>query len=141
MQTSLYLLNLSINNHKQFFCLITMGFCFYDLLFYIHGKQLRSCWDGQLLNNTVPGGSLPVFSIHSFSSNCQLALLKSAEEGKFSMKECAGRKGRCRVCLHMKWTRYQPIYHTQCISQCCLVVAGSSVVIFMVLQQPGHVAR
>ena len=23
--------------------------------FYVHSKQLRSCWEGQLLNHTVPG--------------------------------------------------------------------------------------
>ena len=38
----------------------------FDLLLYIHGKQLWSCQDAQLLNHTVPGqasnGSLPVQS-------------------------------------------------------------------------------
>ena len=24
-------------------------FCFFDLMLYVHGKQLRSCWAGQLL--------------------------------------------------------------------------------------------
>ena len=24
-------------------------------MLYVHGLQLRSCWDGQLLNHTVPG--------------------------------------------------------------------------------------
>ena len=28
--------------------------CLFDLMLYVHGKQLRS-WDGQLLNHTVPG--------------------------------------------------------------------------------------
>ena len=46
--------------------------CF-DLMLYIHSKQLRSCWDGQLLNHIVPGkptrGSLSVFSAHSFARN------------------------------------------------------------------------
>ena len=27
----------------------------YFILFYVNGKQLRSCRDGQLLNHTVPG--------------------------------------------------------------------------------------
>ena len=27
----------------------------FDLLLYIQGEQLRSCWDTQLLNHTVPG--------------------------------------------------------------------------------------
>ena len=62
--------------------------CLFNFLLYIHSKQLRSCWDDQLLNHTVPGhsvgkphgGSLPVFSAHSFTSNWQLALLESEEE-------------------------------------------------------------
>ena len=29
--------------------------CLFDLMLYVQGKQLRSCWDGQLLNHTVPG--------------------------------------------------------------------------------------
>ena len=29
-------------------------FVLFDLMLYVHGKQLRSCWDGQLLNQTVP---------------------------------------------------------------------------------------
>ena len=28
---------------------------FVVLLFYIHGKHLWSCWDGQLTNHTFPG--------------------------------------------------------------------------------------
>ena len=41
-------------------------------MLYVHGKQLRSCWDGQLLIHTVhrqafpSGGSLPVLSAHFF---------------------------------------------------------------------------
>ena len=30
-----------------------MGFV--DLLLYVHGKQLRSCWNGQLLNHKLVG--------------------------------------------------------------------------------------
>ena len=30
-------------------------FVLFDLMLYIYGKQLRSCWDGQLPNHTVPG--------------------------------------------------------------------------------------
>ena len=41
--------------------------CLFDLMLYVHGKQLRSCWDGHLLNHT--GGILPVSSAHSFASN------------------------------------------------------------------------
>ena len=29
--------------------------CLFDLMLNGHSKQLRSCWDGQLLNHTVPG--------------------------------------------------------------------------------------
>ena len=32
-----------------------ISFCLFDLVLYIHNKQLRSCWDGQLLNHTVNG--------------------------------------------------------------------------------------
>ena len=70
-------------------------------MLYAHGKQLRSCWDGQLLITLFLGkslgGSLPVFSAHSFASNLQLALLESAEEEDyFSSKECAGCEDRSR---------------------------------------------
>ena len=30
-------------------------FDLFDLMLYVHSKQLRSCWDGHLLNHTVPG--------------------------------------------------------------------------------------
>ena len=29
--------------------------CLFDEFLYFHSKQLRSCWDGQFLNHTVPG--------------------------------------------------------------------------------------
>ena len=29
--------------------------CLFDFNVYVYGKQLRSCWDGQSLNYTVPG--------------------------------------------------------------------------------------
>ena len=32
-----------------------MSYPLFDLMLYVHGKQLRSCRDGQLLNHTVPG--------------------------------------------------------------------------------------
>ena len=54
-----------------------------------------------------PGGSLPVFSAHSFARNCQLVLRESAEQrNKFSMTESAGHEGQSLDCLHMKRTRY-----------------------------------
>ena len=31
------------------------NFVLFDLMLYVHDKQLRSCLDGQLLNHTVPG--------------------------------------------------------------------------------------
>ena len=49
------------------------SFCLFDLMIYVHGKQLRSCWEGQYLTTLFqgkpPGGSLPVLSAHSFTSN------------------------------------------------------------------------
>ena len=35
--------------------LLILWFFLFDLMLYVHGKQLRSCWDGQLPNHTVPG--------------------------------------------------------------------------------------
>ena len=29
--------------------------CLFELMLHVHGKQLRSCWEGQLVNYTVPG--------------------------------------------------------------------------------------
>ena len=62
--------------------------CLFDLLLYIHGKQLRSCPEGHLLSHTVPGQA----SRRQFTSiKCpffrQFALLESAEEGKILIKE------------------------------------------------------
>ena len=34
---------------------LTLFNLFVSLMLYIHGKQLKSRWDGQLLNHTVPG--------------------------------------------------------------------------------------
>ena len=62
----------------------------FDFLLDHHSKQLRSCPDGQLPTlflGKPPGDSLLVFSAHSFTSNWQLALLESVDEGKFSTKE------------------------------------------------------
>ena len=57
--------------------------------------QLRSFWDGQLLNHTVPrqapGGSLPVIHAHSFDSKGQPAL---QEEGKILHENCCECKGQ-----------------------------------------------
>ena len=36
--------------------------CLFDLLLYVHGKQLRSCYDDQCLNHTVPGQELTACS-------------------------------------------------------------------------------
>ena len=54
----------------------------FDILLYIHGKQLMSCRDG---NHSVPwqaspGGRLPAFSANSFAIYRQYTLLESAEE-------------------------------------------------------------
>ena len=66
-------------------------------MLYCNGKQLR---DGSHLTTLFPGkpprDTFPVLSARSFTSNQQLALLESAEEGNyFSTKECAGREDRC----------------------------------------------
>ena len=66
----------------------------FDLMLYVQGKQLRSCWDCQFLNHTVPGqASWRQFTSIKFLFFCQywhLALLESAEEGNyFSTRECA----------------------------------------------------
>ena len=54
------------------------GFCLFDLLLNIHGKQLRSCRDGHLKGfemlttlflDKPHSGSLPVFRAHSFAIN------------------------------------------------------------------------
>ena len=65
----------------------------------VHGKQLRSCWKGQLLNHTVPGQTsrrqFTSIKCPFFASNCQLALLESEEEGNyFSTKVGAGGEDR-----------------------------------------------
>ena len=61
-----YVKSICLNLQQSFVCL-------FDLMPCIHGKQLRSCRDGHLLNHTVlgkpPRGSLPVQSAHSFASN------------------------------------------------------------------------
>ena len=48
------------------------------LLFYVHGKHLRSC----LPNHTFPGllSNLPVLCAHTFASNCQLPFLNQRKE-------------------------------------------------------------
>ena len=37
------------------FPMYMLVFVLFDFMLYVHGKQLRSCWDCQLLNHTVPG--------------------------------------------------------------------------------------
>ena len=44
----------SINSFEDFDLSIGI-YSFVVLLFYVHGKHLRSCWDGQLPNHTFPG--------------------------------------------------------------------------------------
>ena len=43
-------------NQATVICTGIHAFVLFDLMLYmyVHGKQLRSCWDGQLLNHTVP---------------------------------------------------------------------------------------
>ena len=63
----------------------------FDLLLNVHGKQLMSCRDGELLIHDVPGQAYQ----EQFTSNLLSLLLtvtsKLAEETKrISTKECAG---------------------------------------------------
>ena len=53
--------------------------CLFDLMIDVHGTQLRSCWDGQLL--------LPVLNVHSFASKRHLTFLDSVEEVIFFFQE------------------------------------------------------
>ena len=51
----------------------------FDLVLYVHGKQLRSFWDGQLLNDTIPVQAswrqfTSVFSTQSLASIWQFQL-------------------------------------------------------------------
>ena len=39
-------------------------FDLFDLMPYVHGKQLRIFWDGQLLNHTVPAQNIPEAAYH-----------------------------------------------------------------------------
>ena len=59
--------------------------CLFDLMLYVHGKQLRSCWDAPLLYHTVPGQAsrrqFASIKCPFFRKYRQLALLESAEEG------------------------------------------------------------
>ena len=61
---------------KQFYSIMhnLEYFCLFDLMLYIHGKQLRSCLDGQLHLTTLflgkpPRSSLPEFSACYFASD------------------------------------------------------------------------
>ena len=53
-------------------------------MLYIYGKQLRECWDGQLLNHTFPGQvnrsqfTGTYIKCPFFASTLQLALLETA---------------------------------------------------------------
>ena len=47
---SLFLLFMAYFIHEES---SVVSFCLFDLMLYFHGKQLRSCWDGQVLNHTV----------------------------------------------------------------------------------------
>ena len=79
---SLLLLTVTLRGVSNKHCLLS--FFSFDLMLYVHSKQLRSCWDGELPNCTVPGQA----SRRQFTSiKCpffrQLALLNSAEEGNY----------------------------------------------------------
>ena len=90
--------------------------CLLDLLLYVHGKHLRSCRDGQFLNNNVPGqaerGSLPVFSaIPSKETDDLLSLNQRMRERHFPRKMCRTR-GSISGPLLTKRERYRLSYCT-----------------------------
>ena len=70
-----------------------------NLMLYVHGKQLRSCWDDQLLNLTVPGQSNRMWLISIKCTFSKVTPLESEEQGNYnSTKECAGREDQSRDC-------------------------------------------
>ena len=106
---------LKFHRHNFVFCFLgTLRFrseivCLFDLLLNIHGKQLRLCWDGQLLNHSVSGQAFqrqftsikcPFF--HQKLTTCSSKISKR----DLFTHECAGREGRSRVRLHTKRTCY-----------------------------------
>ena len=82
-----------------------------ELLLYVHGKQLISCRDGQLLNHTVPKQA----SWRQFTSmQCPFLLfMNQLKRENFSTKKCTGRDGRIQGHLHTKRTLYRPNYSTR----------------------------
>ena len=50
----------------SFYSMVNTYTILFDLMLYVHGKQLRSCQDCQLLNHTVPGQA----SQRQFTSTC-----------------------------------------------------------------------
>ena len=87
---------------RSWLCII----CLFDLVLYIHGKQLRSCRDSQLLNHTV----LRQVSQRQFTSifciffnillpvTENLLFLNQWKREYFSSKECAGYEVLSRDC-------------------------------------------
>ena len=75
-----------------------------DLMLYVHGKQLRSGWDGQLFLTLLclgkpPTGSLSVLSAYFLSSvTDNLLFLTQRKRDFLSTKEFGGREGRSRDC-------------------------------------------
>ena len=63
----------------------------FDLLLWSHFGTVSYLATLYLVKPT--GGILPVFSAYSIACPCQLPFLETAEEVKFSTKECAGREG------------------------------------------------
>ena len=68
----------------------------FDLLLYAHSTQLRSCWDGNLLNHTVPGQAWMQSA----------ATLESSEEGNIFHERVCWTQESISGPLHTKLARY-----------------------------------
>ena len=96
------ILTLEITEHKLY--QIVVGVLTFDpwpqqqaltqrSMLYIYGKQLRKCWDGQLLNHTFPGQvnrnqfTSTCIKCPFFASNWQLALLETADSSGQGMHD------------------------------------------------------
>ena len=100
-------------NQNDYLVALQVLRCFlFDLLLYVHSKELWSCRDCQLLNQLLHCfwasllkavyPSLPAFSAPSSASNRHLALLNQPKN------LC---EGQAREYLHAKRSCYRPSYH------------------------------
>ena len=90
-------------------------------MLYVHGKQLRSCWDSQLLNHTVPGQAsqrqfTSIVSILSPATDNLLFLNQRMREFFFHKRMCLTR-GSIAGPLLAKRTGCRPSYRFRLIVQ------------------------